>query len=143
LLYDDNDNKKYVVLSNKYLESFSYEDTVSNKEHHYEYVRIPGTNSKELYEKVYSGETAFIVRPECEIKHETTGSFPGEYLRSYEYFIQVEGKYERIHSKKTLLNALKRNVPEVKKFIRNNRLKINRKHPENIVPVLRYYDELD
>ena len=142
LLYDDNDIKKFIVLSNKYLESFSYTDTLSRQEHRYEFFRIPGTNGKELYEKVYEGKTSFIIRPRCEIKYGASGRFPGEYLRSYEYYIQVEGQYERIHSKKTLLNVLQRNVPEVKKFIRKNRLKINRKHPENIVPVLRYYDEI-
>jgi sialate O-acetylesterase len=142
LLYDDNNIKKYVVLSNEYIESFSYTDTVRHQEHHYEYFRIPGTNGKELYEKVYEGKTSFIIRPKCEIKYGTSGSYPGEYLRSFEYYIQVEGKYERVHSKKTLLNALKRNVPEMKRFIRQNRLKISRKHPENIIPVLKYYDEL-
>ncbi len=142
LLYEDNDIKKYIVLSNKYLESFSYTDTVSRQEHRYEYFSIPGTNSKELYEKVYGGKSSFIIRPMCEIKYDPTDNFPGEYVRSYEYYIEIEGKYERIHSKKTLLNALKRNVPEVKKFIRKNRLKINRKHPENVVAVLKYYDEL-
>ncbi len=142
MLYDDNNNKKYVVLSNNYLESFSYADTISNQEHHYEYFRVPGTNGKELYEKVYEGETSFIIRPMCEIKNDPTSNFPGEYSRSYEYYIEVEGEYERIHSKKTLLNALKRNVQEVKKFIRKNKLKIDKNHPENLVPVLRYYDEL-
>ncbi len=142
LLYDDNNIKKYVVLSNEYIESFSYTDTLRHQEHHYEYFRIPGTNGKELYEKVYEGKTSFIIRPKCEIKYGTSGSYPGEYLRSFEYYIQVEGKYERVHSKKTLLNALKRNVPEMKRFIRQNRLKISRKHPENIIPVLKYYDEL-
>jgi hypothetical protein len=142
LLYDDNNDKKYVVLSNKYLESFSYEDTISSKEHRYEYIRIPGTDDKELYEKVYGGKTSFIIRPMCEIKFEPADNFPGEYIRSYEYYIEVEGKYERFHSKKTLLNTLNRNVPEVKKYIRKNRLKINRKHPENIVQVLKYFDEI-
>ncbi len=142
LLYTENDHKKYLVLSKKYLESFSYTDTVSHKEHLYEYFKIPGTNSKELYEKVYDGKTSFIVRPGCDIGDDPSGSFPGEYIRSYEYFIQVEGKYFRVHSKKTLLNALSRNLPEVKKFIRKNRLKINRKHPENITPVLKYFDEI-
>ncbi len=142
VLYDDHNIKKYIVLSNQYLESFSYTDTVIQRERRYEYLNIPGTNGKELYEKVYEGETSFIIRPKCEIKNDPTDNFPGEYFRSYEYYIEIEGEYERIHSKKTLLNALKRNVPEVKKFIRKNRLKINRTHPENIVPVLKYYDEL-
>jgi sialate O-acetylesterase len=142
LLYDDHNTKKYVVLSNNYLESFSYADTISKQEHHYEYFRIPGTNGKELYEKVYEGKTSFIIHPMCEIKNDPTGNFPGEYSRSYEYYIAIEGEYKRIHSRKTLLNALKRNVPEVKKFIRKNRLKISRDHPDNLVPVLKYYDAL-
>jgi hypothetical protein len=142
VLYDNHDTKKYIVLSNQYLESFSYEDTLSKRDRRYEYSRIPGTNSKALYEYVYEGETTFIVHPKCDIKNGASGSFSGEYLRSYEYYIQVEGEFERVHSKKTFLRALKRNVPEIKKFIRQNRLKINKKHPENFVPVLRYYDEL-
>ena len=106
------------------------------------YFEIPDTDGKALYEKVYEGRTSFIIQPRCEIKHQASGSFPGEYFRSYEYYIVVEGQYERIHSKKTLLKALKRGITEVKKFIRKNRLKINKNHPENIVPVLRFYDEI-
>ena len=142
LLYTDNNNKKYIVLSKEYLESFSYTDTVSHQEHFYEYFRIPGTTGKELYEKVYDGRTSFIIRPDCAISDDPSDSFPGEYIRSYHYFIKVEGKYERIHSKKTLLNALDGNVREVKKFIRKNRLKINSRNPENIIPVLKYFDEI-
>ena len=142
LLYDKKNKKKFIVLSMEYLESFSYIDSISHQEHLYEYFRIPGTNDKELYEKVYDGPTSFIIRPMCEVKYETSGSFPGEYLRSFKYYVRVEDRYERIHSKKTLLNALNRNVPEIKKFIRKNRLKINKQHPENIVPVLKYFDEI-
>ncbi len=142
LLYTDSDSKKYLILSKEYLESFSYTDSVSHLEHLYEYFKIPGTNSKELYEKVYDGKTSFLVRPMCVISDDPSGSFPGEYIRSYEYFIQVDGNYKRISSKKTLLNALNRNVPEVKKFIRKSRLKINSKHPDNIVTVLKYFDEI-
>jgi len=142
LLYTDSDSKKYLVLSKECLESFSYTDTVTHLEHLYEYFKIPGTDSKELYEKVYDGKTSFLIRPTCVISDDPSGSFPGEYIRSYEYFIQVEGNYKRISSKKTLLNALNRNVPEVKRFIRKNRFKINSKHPDNIVPVLKYFDEI-
>ncbi len=142
LLLDENGSRRYIVLSNQYLDSFSYTDTLSRRERQFTYVEIPGTQGKALYENVYQGRTSFLIRPRCEIKHEASGGFPGEYLRSYEYYIGVQGRYERIHSKKTLLDALRRDIPEVKRFIRRNKLKINKNHPENIVPVLRFYDEI-
>jgi hypothetical protein len=142
LLHDDHGSKKYLVLSNQYLESFSFADTVSRKQRRFEYRQIPGTNRKALYEKVYQGKSSFFIRPGCEIKRQASGGFPGEYIRSYDFFVEVDGRFARIHSKKTLLHALQRNVPEVKRFIRKHRLKINTNHPENIVSVLRFYDGL-
>lgn len=142
LLYDRDGIKKYILLSNVYLESFAYTDSTSHQERRFAYFKLPGTDQKALYEKIYDGPTLLYVRPRCEIKLEKSGIYAGEYLRSYEFYIGIEGTYQRIHSKKTLLNALKRNVPEVKKFIRRNRFKINKSHPENIVPVLRFYDSM-
>lgn len=142
LLYPGKERKKYIVLSKDKLESFSYTDTINHREHLYVYMRIPGTKSKELYETVYKGRSSFILQPKCEIVADPSETFPGVYSRSFDYYIQIEGNYERVHSKKTLLKTLHRNVPEVKKYIRKNHLKINKLHPENIVRVLQYYDEL-
>jgi hypothetical protein len=142
LLYDDGDSKKFIVLSKDHLESFSYTDTINRKEHFYECFKLPGTGERELYEKLYEGKTALIIRPECEINFERSGMYLGEYLRSYKYYVWVDGRYEHFHSRKTLLEALKRNIPDLKRFIRKNRLKINKLHPENIVTVLKYFDEL-
>lgn len=142
LLYENGDSRKYLVLSNDYLESFSFTDTLSRDEHLYEYFKIPGTESKDLYERVYDGETALIIRPRCEIRFERYGMYMGEYIRSYEYYVRVGDKYVPFSSKKTLLNALQRNVPELKKFIRKNRLKINKLRPDHIVSVLKYFDAI-
>jgi sialate O-acetylesterase len=142
LLYTHMDSKKYIVLSNEKLESFSYKDTVTREEHLFKYFQIPGTKRKEIYETVYEGRTAFIQGPRCDIGDDRTGTFPGVYNRSFDCYIQVDGDYSRIHSKKSLLNALHRNADEIKKYVRKNRLKINQTHPENIAQVMRYYDEL-
>ena len=142
ILYVDDDSKKYFVLSNAYLESLSFTDTVNNAEHIYEYFKIPGTDDRDLYEKVYDGETALMIRPRCEIQLERSGMYMGEYIRSYEYYVRAGDRYIPFHSKKTLLNALQRNNPELKKFIRINRLKINKLRPDHIVLVLKYFDTL-
>lgn len=143
LLFASGESKKYIVLAKDYLESFSYTDTVSQQEHFYEYFEMPGTKGKKLFEKVYDGRTSFMVRPVCTISDDPSGSFAGEYSRSFEYFIQIEGSYERFHSKKSLLGLLDRHGRELKKYIRANRLKIDKLHPENIGQVLKYFDEID
>jgi hypothetical protein len=142
LLYAEDNGKKYFVLSNDYLESFSFTDTLSQNEHIYEYFNIPGTEGKDLYEKVYDGETALIIRPRCEIRFEKSGMYLGEYVRSYDYYVRVGDTYVPFQSKRTLLHALQRNIPELKKFIRKNRLKINKLRPDHIVSVLKYFDAL-
>lgn len=142
LLYPEKENKKYVVLSKNKLESFSYSDTLSQKDHLFVYTRIPGTKSRDLYETLYEGKSSFIVRPMCEIADDPSEAFPGVYNRTFDYYIQIDGTYTRIHSKKSLLKALQRNIPEVKKFIRKNHLKINRLHPENIAMVMQYFDAI-
>lgn len=142
LLYNKKGMKRYIALGNEYLQSFSYVDSVNRQAHFYEYMKIPGTSKKDLYEKVYDGPTEFIIRPLCEVRLEPSGGYPGEYIRSFEYYIRIEDRYQSIQSRKSLLKALNRNIPEIKKYIRKNRLKINRQHPENIVPVLKYFDEI-
>ena len=142
LLYPGVEGKKYIVLSKDKLESFTYTDTINHQEHLFVYTKIPGTKSKDLYETIYKGRSSFILRPICEIVDDPSEAFPGEYSRSYEYYIQVDGTFKRIHSKKTLLKTLPRNMSEVKKYIRKNHLKINRLNPENIARVMQYFDEI-
>jgi len=142
LLYDDHHEKKYIVLAKEYLDSFSYTDTSTSRTYNYTYFRLPGTKQKQLYEKAHDGKASLLIRPRCIITGDPSGSFAGTYLRSYDYYIKVRDNYERVQSKKTLLATLGTGIPEMKRFIRRNRLKINNKQPDNIISVLEYFDKL-
>lgn len=142
LLYETEKQTKYIVLIKDYFDSLSYTDSLTLKSHTYIYSRLPGTKEKALYEKVYEGRSSFVLRPRCMISSDPSGTFAGTYQRSYEYYISTQGGYERVNSKKALLNALGTNIQEVKKFMRKNRLSFNNKEPETIVPILKYFDQL-
>ncbi len=143
IFYPEKGDEKFVVLPKDYLESFSYPDTVANKERYFEYFRLPGTKEKRLYEIAYKGETLFLVRHLKTINSTVADGFLGNYISAVEYYLKVGDKYETFSKKNALLNILGKHIPELKEFIRKNNLKINKRHPENIVLVIKYFDELE
>ena len=142
LLYEKENQTKYIVLFKDYLDSLSYTDSATLQSHKFVYIQLPDNRKKALYEKAYEGESTFLIRHRCSVTGDPSGAFAGRYQRSFEYYIQSRGSYERVYSRSTLLDALEAYRPEIKKYIRKNRLKINSKKAEPIISVLEYFDQL-
>ncbi len=142
LLYEKENQTKYIVLFKDHLDSLSYTDTATQQIHKFVYIQLPENKKKALYEKAYEGESSFLIRPRCSISSDPSGAFAGRYQRSFEYYIQTRGSYERVYSRNTLLATMEAYRPEIKKYIRKNRLKINSKQAEPIISVLEYFDQL-
>lgn len=98
---------------------------------------------KALYAKLYEGNSSYFVRYRKYVNKVVSAGYTGEYLmRSGMYLKQADNLYE-LHSKAHLLEILNDKKATLKKFMRKNHIKFDRKHPEQLIPVFQYYDSLN
>lgn len=91
---------------------------------------------------LYDGKTSLLLKPVKEI-------LPLGYQKIEDIFIQTDYLYVmkngiagRIKGFKGLLDFLGDKRKEIRSFIRANRIDLFAKEPENLIPVLKYYDSL-
>jgi hypothetical protein len=134
--------EKYVVLSVDKLSGFTFNDSLLNRIRTFEYIQLPETSGKSLYENASFGQMSLYIRPMKNIGIKPSGKSQGEFTFSYEYFLNNGKGCSGFHSKSQLIRLLDERGTELKRYIREKRLKINAQEPENIIEVLHYYDEL-
>ena len=142
IFHPEKGKEKYVVISNDYLAGFLYTDNVTNKRHHYEYSEIPGISGKALYESIVFDKTVLYIKP---IKNIAVRSAKGqgEFTGYSAYYLQIGGVCNNFRSKNQLIKLFPEHGADLAKFIRRNNKKFNTDNPDNIVAILRYYDELN
>lgn len=136
VFHPEKGNEKFLVLNNDYLTGFSFTDSVSRKTLSYEYVKLPGTTGKRLYEKASTGNIMFFIKPVKTVDEKIPGK--GMYRLSYEYFIDTENGFKGFRTKKQLLLLMKDNDKELDRFIRSNNLKIKNVNREHVIAVVDY-----
>jgi hypothetical protein len=140
VFHPEKGKEKFLVLNNDYLSGFSFTDSVSRKTFSYEYVELPGTTGKRLYEKASSGNIKLFIKPVKSIDDKIPGK--GMYKLSYEYFIDTGNGFKDFRTKKQLLLLMQDNDKELDRFIRSNNLKINNVNRENVVAAVDYAAKL-
>ncbi len=137
-------NEKYVLPVKDYLEGFSYTDSITRIYRHFEYFQLPGTRGKKLYEISYRGDSIlYLIRHQVSTRSDIHGGFLGDYIRWVELVIKYENNFTSFKNKHALLKLLGKHPKELRKFIRKNGLKINKKHYDDVVPVIRYFEQLE
>lgn len=142
IFYPKKDKEKYVVLSNDKLSGFTFNDSLLNRTRIFEYIELPSTKGKSLYENASVGQVSLYIRPMKNIIIKSSGKSQAEFIFSYEYFLNNGKGYYSFHSKNQLIGLLEEHGSEMKRYIREKRLKINAQEPGNIITILRYFDEL-
>lgn len=137
----DNGKDKFIVLAIDNLSGFSFTDTVLNRKHFYEYIKLAGTSGKALYENASTDKITFYIKPVKSVEVKSSDG-QGTYSDSYDYFIDTGTGFNSFRSKKQFIKVLSNHSTEVSKYIRKNKLKINNQQPDNIISVLRFYDGL-
>ncbi len=143
IFHSEKGNKKFVVLQKAFLKNFSYMDTETNKNRYFEYIKLPGTKQKRLYEIAYKGKSLFLIRHIKAVRGKVADGFLGDYISAVDLYLKVGDKFETFSSKKDLLNILGKHIPELKKIIKKNKFKINKHHYKNIAPLIEYFDKLE
>jgi hypothetical protein len=142
IFYPEKGKEKYLVLSNEKLSGFTFKDSLLRRTRIFEYFNLPSTQGKSLYENVSVGQVSLYIRPVKSIRLKSSGKSLGEYTVSYAYFLNNGKGYFGFRSKSQLISLLEDHGAELKRYIREKELKINNQKPENIISVLRYFDEL-
>lgn len=141
VFHPERGNEKYVVISIDYLAGFSFTDSLTNTKHHFKYFEIPGISGKALYETLVFNKTVLYIKP---IKNITVRSAKGrgEFIGHSAYYLQTGSACSNFRTKNQLVKLLANQGNELSKFLRRNNIKFNTDNPDNIVAILRYYDEL-
>jgi hypothetical protein len=145
-------HKDQVII--QYLDAFSKVGLISSKvrsfsllDHHF--IRLQGDSASGspiitgFYDEIYTGKTEVVVKRGKFIEEIVKEEVEREFIETTTVFVQKEGKYYAIKTYKTLLTVLKDKAPQVKQYLRKNRIKF-RKGPENtILKAVVFYDSLN
>ena len=140
IYHPEKGKEKYVVISKDKLSGFSFTDTISNRKHIYEYFELPGIGGRALYENARVGKTLLYIKPMKKIDVRSSKGLQGEFSNYFEYYMKTGEVFTGIKSKSQLIKLLSNHTVEVNRFIRKNKLKINSRHPENIIKVISFFD---
>jgi hypothetical protein len=143
IFHPEKGREKYVVISKDNLSGFSFTDTLTGRKHFYEYVELSGIRGKALYENSSVGKASFYIKPLKTVEVRSVERGQGEFSVFYEYYLDVGKGYTGFRTKSQLIKLFPTHNKELKRFIRKNNIKINNKHPENIITVLNFFDSLD
>jgi hypothetical protein len=66
-----------------------------------------------------------------------------EFNQVHRIYLRKDSVYYPIRGRRDLLRHLKDKKPQLKSFIRTNKLQVMKKNPDSFVPVLEYYTNLE
>jgi hypothetical protein len=138
-------NREEIVQLNKeMIDSFSI--TFENKVHRF--ITIPedtlnGLNGfKGYFNVLYKQKSALYIKHKCDISTDITEKSDGEFLQTHKmYFVRDKIAYP-VTTKNDLYDVMKDKNLQIKKYTKDNKLKVSKKNPESFVPVIRFYDSL-
>jgi hypothetical protein len=102
----------------------------------------PGNPIKGFGQVLYRGSIFFIVKQTKQIKELAIQNRYDEFYQQQVLYILKNGIYYRISGKKDMLNALSDKEVQLRKFIREKRIKVRKRDPESFLPSIIFYDNL-
>jgi hypothetical protein len=140
ILFDGKSGEeKYIEINKKLIEMFRFQD--DNITHTFVNTELIPTKGKEFYEEVYTGPCSFYIKHKKTIKKEIGPVYMGKLYDGNIHYLTNNTGVHQFKNKKTILQILGNSI-ELKKYIRKENLKINRKHPNDIVRLLVYNESL-
>lgn len=95
-----------------------------------------------FYNVLFEGSVSLYVKFLKKIDKLNPGGENAEFYQVNRILFMRRDDLIPVNRKRDLLAAMKDRDPEVRAFIRKNRIRITRDNPESFVPVVRYYDSL-
>ena len=91
---------------------------------------------------LYDGSTSLLVKYKKEILQLAVENRYDLFNQLQRIYVRKENKTYPISSKIDFLNLLSDKKPQIRKYIKNNKLKISKKIPESFIPVIEFYNTL-
>jgi len=142
IYYPEKNQERYVVINKDHLEEFSFSDSLIHRNRLFKYIELPGTGEKLLCEKIPAGKASLFIKQIKTVQATPSENTKGKYITIYKYYFDAGNGFYTFRSKSQMIRLLADHKAEMNKFIRKQKLKINQKHPEDIVAAIRYYDGL-
>jgi hypothetical protein len=141
--YPEIGRERYVVINKDHFSGFSFNDSLLQRKRLFEYTELTGIGGKALYEKIPVKKVSFYIRPMIKFDAMPSQRALGKYTAYNLYYLDAGKGFTSFRSKRELLKLLVNQRTEVNRFIRKQKLKINNKHPEDIVAAINYFDGLN
>lgn len=102
-----------------------------------------GQLSPGFFQVLYDGEDLTLLAKR--VKRIKISAFSGEssYLKEDKYYVKIEDKYHRIYRKSSILNLFESHKKEIRKFIRENKIRVLKAEKDNqLVQLIKFCDDL-
>lgn len=92
---------------------------------------------------IYDGETSLYVKYKKEIRLRNSTGEKDTFIQSHRVYVMKDGLLHTVNNKTSLIKLLSDRKEQLNDFIRSNKIRISRKSPESIAPVLAFYDNFE
>lgn len=130
-----------VMLNKEMVDSFLF--VYDNKIYRFKKITEDLQRGTEEYVNVlYSGRSALYIKYAKRISTEIADYSDGRFYQVVAIYFVKAGKPIQVRKMKDMYGVLENEKDLMRKYIRENKLKVTRKIPESFLPVVRYYDSL-
>lgn len=92
---------------------------------------------------IYDGGISLYVKYKKEIRLRNSAGEKDTFIQSFRVYVMKDGIPYTIKNKTSLIKLLGDRKEQIKSFTRSNKMRISRKSPESIAPILKFYDNLN
>jgi len=133
-------NQRHIIINPYYLEGFIVNDHSLNFEFLRGNILHKKLDSLSYYQVVSSRNLQYVIRRKKHRKLSTDNSKTYRYVSINSLYIIKRGELIPINGKKDILNLFPYQKKEMRKYLRNSKLKIRKKTPLDAVPLLLKFD---
>lgn len=136
------DEARLYRLNKQFLERFALFDPVLNDTVVFHCLALNQNDDKSIYQKVYDGRCKFYIQNQKSINNIVNDKYTGEYVFTPVLLAKIDKDFVEFLTKTEFLHLFGNLENEIKKFMRQKRIKFKRQSPENLRKVFQYYDSL-
>jgi len=104
---------------------------------------VTGSFSAGFYDLIYDGKVQFLIKRRKTHEEEVGDNMVEEWFEENDrYYLKVDGAYQKVRSKKSVLKTLGGNTKLLKKRLRKQKLKFRKEPEQAIHQAVRLYEQL-